>query len=301
MPLLIRIGHKRMLGHLRQVVTGSVTPFGSVSRQVLTPGSFNEPTGMTRLLEHRYTTIPDNAPADVFGSFATARGTTRMSLVADSDLESPPSAMELRVFSGLTTGGEAGAHFPTMATGKPADGWQRVYIRKVMRVVGTTFEEAGVFGAKWIMLGSGWDSGNQQNILYLSTPSLGINNGPLQVKFSQQNLRFDVSGDGSISIINQPTPTRMALDAWHTYEALFTCNDLGLDNGRLQVWANNVVLWDKQDCVFRLDINDPTNGRSLRNKFAGLAMEMIPSSGSFTKTRNDFWRYGHLYVSASAV
>lgn len=270
------------------------------SGEIPTPGgtvdpSFrpNEPNGFQRWLEHDCTFVPGGGALSHAGYAGSALGGFYKPV--DDTSSSNGKSIRIRYPSGFAAGSSPGRFFawdaPNQSSATALKEW---YISIWLMCEANTLDGGYEFhpgdnktfyrGALWKQQGNalgffGWKGGGQMIRTTYGGAQIGVRPCPKVVAdFTHMNTSGLLVGD------------------WIHVEVRESLSDPDTANGSVQVWLNNVQKVNRfnvqNQCSVGPDGNPATTGF-----FEFHWAPVWGGTGDFVKTRDDFMRIGHIYVS----
>ena len=254
---------------------------------VVTPpgGNYpNQPAGFNRIMEHDFTNALSTTKWTATGLAGAWRDEGGASYVNDVNApQSPQRGIRTTFGSGLSAG-NAPTNWGGWDTGEAGTDQSRIYYSAWIMIEGTDYENQAV-GTKMGFFGyadPGSSANNQGFPILVGAGSQRIG--------SAWNLGFWQQGHVSRELYqNVNTSPIMTVGSWHHWEMLLTLNTLGSANGTFKWWVDGTLIMNYTNVTYIT--SGYTHGFH--------AYKWNPTWGGMggTKTRTDFMRTDHVYIS----
>lgn len=243
----------------------------------------NQPVGFEPVSETQCQTLPPDAVNGQWGRTASSRLTSHS---GDPIEPLSPSTYIRHHYPNLWPSGDA----PVNWWGWHADSlnkeYQKAYVHYTFMIEGPNYENQAV-GTKLCFLGCGRDpASTAKNDLYWllrnGTGAQAIQTA-MKVELIQQNVTSRVITQ------NVDTNPLVVCGSWIHFELLFEINDIGSANGIFKAWVNGTLTHNYSNVTYR----------TVAHPHGIAQIKFNPTWGGVggTKTRDDYHRVGHVFIS----
>lgn len=252
------------------------------------PGSHpNEPAGFVAFAEHDLSALPGQARGlgGLKGAWY-AIGSNNLGVVTP-DLtapESPPNVFQVRFPKGFPSGSGPVNFGGWDAAGKTAGQKSKIYFSMWLKCVGNDFENQAV-GTKMGFFGAAAAISQTAHNTWFFLKGTGTQTIAPNFKLEEHQ-----SNPNPINL-PQNVDTRMLMNCgvWHQWEAVMEINTLGVADGVFKWWVDGILIMDRPNSTFIYS--------GATNKFFDYVFNPTWGGLGGSKTRDDFWRIDHIYIS----
>jgi len=247
----------------------------------------NEPPGFTAFAEHNLSSFPAQTRGlgGLLGAWY-AIGSTNLGVVTP-DLTapaSPPNVLSVRFPKGLVAGTGPVNFGGWDVAGKTAGQKSKLYFSMWLKCVGTDYENQSV-GTKMGFFGGAVATSATAHNSWFFLKGIGT-----QTIAPNYKVELHQSNPNPINLPqNVSTQQLMACGVWHHWEAILQLNGLGQSDGKFQWWIDGTLVMDRPDLVYIYP--------GATNRFYDYVFNPTWGGTGGSKTRDDFWRIDHIYMS----
>ena len=243
----------------------------------------NQPAGYTRVFEHDFGALPDGSNGAAGTNWLTEYGQNFLSIVSDST----GSGGDANCLRTEFPNGQASGYAPVnISVDMRGDSGRRTeeYFSLWFLIEGSTFENQAV-GTKFGFFGYGQSDTGALNQGFLILKGSGR-----QQLMSSMALEFWQQNTTSRNLArNVGSGNAVTVGVWHHVEILMVLNTVGVANGQFQMWVDGVKTHQYTNVTYR------TASASLG--FRGWKWHPTWGGLGGTKTRSDFVKFAHAYLS----
>lgn len=178
---------------------------------------------------------------------------------------------------------------PAMAADGGLYQYDEIYISYWLKIEGADYENQSN-GTKVFYIAYG--DGSFHNDGYLQLQGTGTQAIQSEITLRAKLSRMDDNGEDTPAFSVDPnlSSKKVQVGEWTKVELRLKINDIGADNGKLDLWVNGTHTTSISDWRFR----------STKNPRAFYHLQFTPVYGGNSgdvRTRDDYWRVDNLYVS----
>jgi hypothetical protein len=248
-------------------------------------GSYpNEPAGLTRVFEHDFAVIPNGSNGAAGSDWLVEGGSSNLSIVTDGSATGGDANCLRTRFPNGQSSGEAPVNVNVDTQDGGSSRRTEQYFSLWFMIEGSNYENQAV-GTKFGFFGYGESASTALNEGFLVLVGAGTQQimSSMRLEFWQQN---NVSRELSRNV---GSGNPVVCGVWNHLELVMIANTVGSSNGEFHMWVNGVKTHQYTNVVYR------TASASLGFR----AWKWNPTWGGIggTKTRDDYVRFAHVYLS----
>jgi len=247
----------------------------------------NEPPGFVAFAEHNLSSLPSQTRSlgGLLGGWYALQSTNLAVVTPDLTAPgSPPNVLSVRFPRGMVAGVGPVNFGGWDILGKVQGQKSKLYFSMWLKCVGPDYENQAV-GTKMGFFGGATATNTAAHNSWFFIKGIGT-----QTIAPAFKVELHQSNPNPINLPqNVNTQSVMTCNAWHHWEAVLELNTLGQANGKFKWWIDGILVMDRPDLTYIYPGNT--------TKFYDYVFNPTWGGTGGTKTRDDFMRIDHIYIS----